>query len=153
MKDGSGGTPNGGSSPGRARQVTGMEKPMPIAIIGMACRLPGNVSNLTSFWDFCYEARNSWTEFPPERLNTAAFHHPNAEKAGCVSAPPSSLDRNLLMLGRSFKSRGPICCKTAWPCLMRRFSISPRRRRRQLILVIDCFWNVLTKHSKIVESP
>ena len=58
---------------------------MPVAIVGMACRLPGDVSDLESFWNFCHNTRNSWTEFPKERLNPAAFHHPNPEKAGCVS--------------------------------------------------------------------
>lgn len=67
-----------------------MEPPTPIAIVGMACRLPGGVSDLESFWDFCQKARNAWTDFPKDRLNAAAFHHPNPEKAGCVSQPPPS---------------------------------------------------------------
>ena len=61
-----------------------VQPPMPIAIVGMACRLPGGVSDLESFWDFCHKARNAWTEIPMKRLNTAAFHHPNPEKPGCV---------------------------------------------------------------------
>lgn len=75
---------DGLSSHTRAPQQKAWEPPMPIAIVGMACRLPGNVSDLESFWDFCYHGRNSWTEIPKERLNMAAFHHPNPEKAGCV---------------------------------------------------------------------
>ena len=61
------------------------EPPMPIAIVGMSCRLPGGVSDLESFWDFCQQARNAWTEIPRDRINPAAFHHANPEKAGCVS--------------------------------------------------------------------
>lgn len=73
------------SSNGTTRHKDGTEHLMPIVIIGMAFRLPGEVSDLESFWDFCQAARNSWTEFPKERLSTAAFQHPNPEKAGCVS--------------------------------------------------------------------
>lgn len=75
---------------------------MPIAIVGMACRLPGDVSDLESFWDFCYNARNSWTEFPKDRINTAAFHHPNPEKAGCVSYIRPRCSKHWLIVVCSF---------------------------------------------------
>ncbi|KAL8832103.1 MAG: hypothetical protein Q9191_000460 [Dirinaria sp. TL-2023a] len=74
---------NGFSHHDGARQPENIEPRMPIAILGMACRLPGDVSDLESFWNFCQNASNSWTEFPKERVNPAAFHHPNPEKAGC----------------------------------------------------------------------
>ena len=68
-----------------ARALEGTELQSSIAIIGMACRLPGEVSSLESFWDFCLNARNSWSEFPKERCDPSAFLHPNPEKIGCVS--------------------------------------------------------------------
>lgn len=67
-----------------ARPQNAKEAPMSIAIVGMSCRLPGGVSNLENFWDFCRQARNAWTEIPKDRINPAAFHHANPEKAGCV---------------------------------------------------------------------
>jgi hypothetical protein len=100
MKDSSEHAINGLPTDGPARQQRRMEKPIPIAIIGMACRLPGEVSDLASFWDFCLEARSSWAEFSPKRLNTAAFYHPNAEKPGCVSLTPCSHDGKLTDQGR-----------------------------------------------------
>ena len=69
----------------KAHASEGTKLQTPIAIIGMACRLPGEVSSLESFWDFCLNARNSWSEFPKERCDPSAFHHPNPEKIGCVS--------------------------------------------------------------------
>ena len=57
---------------------------MPIAIVGMACRLPGKVSDLKSFWEFCLAAKSSWTEIPQDRWNTSAFYHPDPEKSGTV---------------------------------------------------------------------
>ncbi|KAI1774242.1 ketoacyl-synt-domain-containing protein [Hypoxylon cercidicola] len=59
------------------------EKAMPIAIVGMSCRLPGNVASPAEFWELCARARSGYSEIPKERFNTASFHHPNPGKAGC----------------------------------------------------------------------
>ncbi|KAK4162823.1 polyketide synthase [Cladorrhinum sp. PSN259] len=61
------------------------KKPMPIAIIGMACRMPGNVSTPAEFWELCTRARSGWTEIPKERFNKARFHHPNPGKGGALN--------------------------------------------------------------------
>ncbi|OIW24709.1 putative polyketide synthase [Coniochaeta ligniaria NRRL 30616] len=61
------------------------KKAMPIAIIGMACRLPGNVSTPAEFWELCTRARTGWTEIPKERFNSDVFHHPNPGKGGCLN--------------------------------------------------------------------
>lgn len=65
--------------------TTGSRKPMPIAIVGMACRMPGNVSTPAEFWELCTRARSGWTEIPKERFNNARFHHPNPGKAGALN--------------------------------------------------------------------
>ncbi|KAI3325140.1 ketoacyl-synt-domain-containing protein [Xylariaceae sp. AK1471] len=56
---------------------------MPIAIVGMSCRLPGNVASPAEFWELCARARSGYSTIPPERFNTASFQHPNPGKAGC----------------------------------------------------------------------
>jgi hypothetical protein len=56
---------------------------MPIAIVGMACRLPGNVASPAEFWELLARARSGWSEIPKERFNMAPFQHPNPGKAGC----------------------------------------------------------------------
>lgn len=61
------------------------KKSMPIAIIGMACRLPGNVATPAEFWELCTRARTGWTPIPKERFNAESFHHPNPGKAGCFN--------------------------------------------------------------------
>ncbi|KAI9750407.1 MAG: Type I Iterative PKS, partial [Chaenotheca gracillima] len=61
------------------------KEPPSIAIVGMACRLPGGVSDLEGFWEFCEAGRNAWTKFPTDRFNSDAFYHPNPEKAGCLN--------------------------------------------------------------------
>ncbi|PVH85769.1 BcPKS8, polyketide synthase [Cadophora sp. DSE1049] len=59
---------------------------MPIAIVGMSCRLPGNVSTPDEFWELCSRSRSGWTEVPKERFDSASFHHPNPGKRGCFNA-------------------------------------------------------------------
>jgi acyl transferase domain-containing protein len=61
-------------------------KQMPIAIIGMSCRLPGNVSTPDEFWELCSRARSGWSEIPKERFENGSFHHPNPGKSGCFNA-------------------------------------------------------------------
>lgn len=68
--------------------IKGNELPrnMPIAIVGMACRLPGNVSTPDEFWELCSRARSGWSEIPKERFEAASFYHPNQGKSGCFNA-------------------------------------------------------------------
>ncbi|RFU26058.1 hypothetical protein B7463_g10269, partial [Scytalidium lignicola] len=61
------------------------QKPMPIAIVGMSCRLPGDVSTLEDFWQLMSRARCGWSEIPKERFNKEAYYHPNPEKKGCFN--------------------------------------------------------------------
>jgi hypothetical protein len=62
------------------------QKQIPIAIVGMSCRLPGNVSTPDEFWELCSRSRDGWSEIPKERFNNASFHHPNPGKSGCFNA-------------------------------------------------------------------
>ncbi|KAK1569964.1 beta-ketoacyl synthase domain-containing protein [Colletotrichum navitas] len=61
-------------------------KQMPIAIVGMACRLPGSVSSPAEFWELCSRARTGFTPVPKERFNHEAFYHPNPGKTGAYHA-------------------------------------------------------------------
>ncbi|KAI0130517.1 polyketide synthase [Xylariales sp. AK1849] len=54
----------------------------PIAIVGMSCRLSGDVSTLDGFWEVLSRARCAWSEIPEERFSKNAYHHPNPAKQG-----------------------------------------------------------------------
>ncbi|KAH8900188.1 ketoacyl-synt-domain-containing protein [Thozetella sp. PMI_491] len=59
----------------------------PIAIVGMACRLPGNVSSPQEFWELCSRARSGFMAgVPKDRFNHDAFYHPNPGKGGTYHA-------------------------------------------------------------------
>lgn len=77
-----------GYTQGYISGLTQPERPkqMPIAIVGMSCRLPGNVSTPDEFWELCSRSRSGWTEVPKERFESASFHHPNPGKRGCFNA-------------------------------------------------------------------
>lgn len=64
---------------------------MQIAIVGMACRLPGHVSNLESFWNLCLKAKDTWSEVPKDRFSQENFYHPNPDKTNCVSSRPFTI--------------------------------------------------------------
>ncbi len=55
---------------------------MPIAIIGMSCRLSGDVSSLEDFWEMLTRARCGWSEIPNDRFSKDAYYHPNPAKQG-----------------------------------------------------------------------
>ncbi|KAK8167444.1 polyketide synthase [Phyllosticta citribraziliensis] len=58
---------------------------MPIAIVGMSCRMPGDVSTLEDFWRLMSRARSGWSEIPRSRFHKEGFWHPNPEKKGCLN--------------------------------------------------------------------
>ncbi|KAK3682255.1 polyketide synthase [Podospora appendiculata] len=70
---------------GTSGAYSGPNKVMPIAIVGMACRMPGNVSTPAEFWELCTRARSGYSEIPKERFNSARFHHPNPGKGGALN--------------------------------------------------------------------
>ncbi|KAH7333356.1 hypothetical protein BKA65DRAFT_404016 [Rhexocercosporidium sp. MPI-PUGE-AT-0058] len=49
-------------------------QPVPIAICGMACRLPGGLEDPGSFWDFLIDKREAICKVPADRFNVDAFH-------------------------------------------------------------------------------
>jgi acyl transferase domain-containing protein len=58
------------------------DAPQPIAIIGYACRLPGQVTSPNDLWELCTRARSGWSLIPKDRFSVDAFHHPNPSKVG-----------------------------------------------------------------------
>lgn len=64
------------------------DKYMPVAIIGMACRFPGDATSPNSFWDMLATKRDVWREVPKDRFNIDAFYHPDPDRNGSVSVIP-----------------------------------------------------------------
>ena len=58
------------------------EKWEPIAIIGMACRFPGNADSLESFWRLLHDGVDATREVPPDRWDINAFYDPDPDAPG-----------------------------------------------------------------------
>lgn len=58
---------------------------MPIAIIGIGCRFPGDTTSPEKLWKLCTQAKSAWSEIPKDRYNQKAFYHPDGESKGTVS--------------------------------------------------------------------
>ncbi|KAF3925322.1 hypothetical protein ABW20_dc0108590 [Dactylellina cionopaga] len=56
----------------------------PIAIVGLACRLPGEASSGSKFWDLLVNGRSGQCDFPPSRFNVNGFYKPQ-DSAGSIN--------------------------------------------------------------------
>ncbi|XP_014557135.1 hypothetical protein COCVIDRAFT_26141 [Bipolaris victoriae FI3] len=54
----------------------------PIAIVGMACRLPGDVNSPEDFWGLLIDGRDGYSDFPYTRLNIYAWFDQDAARSG-----------------------------------------------------------------------
>lgn len=57
---------------------------LPIAIIGMAFRGPGDANNIEQFWKMISEGREAWGPVPKTKWNNEAFYHPDPSRNGTV---------------------------------------------------------------------
>ena len=58
----------------------------PIAIVGLACRLPGDGNTPEKLWEIVHSGRQCWSDVPKDRYNWKAFHHPSPNARGTHNA-------------------------------------------------------------------
>lgn len=54
----------------------------PIAIVGMACRIPGGAEDPDAFWKLLAEGQDAVTEVPRDRWDVDAYYDPDPKKLG-----------------------------------------------------------------------
>jgi acyl transferase domain-containing protein len=54
----------------------------PIAVIGMACRMPGGVTSPEDLWSLLRDGRDAITTVPPDRWDVGAYYDPNPDVPG-----------------------------------------------------------------------
>ncbi|GKZ20013.1 type I Iterative Polyketide synthase (PKS) [Aspergillus brasiliensis] len=59
--------------------------PTPIAVVGMSCRLPGQVRTIDEFWTLISRGRDAWCPIPSDRMSSAAYYHPDPQRKGCFN--------------------------------------------------------------------
>ncbi|KAJ4414976.1 Type I Iterative PKS [Gnomoniopsis sp. IMI 355080] len=52
---------------------------VPIAIVGLSCRLPGGANDTGKLWDVLTGGKETWTPTPADRFNENAFYHPSGD--------------------------------------------------------------------------
>ena len=57
---------------------------MPIAVVGMACKYPGEASSVQGLWKMCCEGQSAWSEILENRFSFKGFWHPDPSRKGCV---------------------------------------------------------------------
>ncbi|KAE8402996.1 hypothetical protein BDV37DRAFT_294863 [Aspergillus pseudonomiae] len=57
----------------------------PLAIVGLSLKFPGDAVTPDDFWKMLLEGRATASEFPPDRLNINAHHHPDRERLDRLS--------------------------------------------------------------------
>ncbi|PQO27337.1 hypothetical protein C5Y96_17490 [Blastopirellula marina] len=63
---------------------------IPVAIVGMACRLPG-AANLEQYWQLISQGKSAVGEVPPERLNREIYFHPEKGTRGKTYSTKAAL--------------------------------------------------------------
>lgn len=62
----------------------GEDLSMPIAVVGMGFRGPGDATDVHKLWKMILEQREAWKPIPEERWNNKAFYHPDHARHGTV---------------------------------------------------------------------
>ncbi|KAF6814034.1 hypothetical protein CSOJ01_04267 [Colletotrichum sojae] len=57
---------------------TGIEERIPIAIVGIGCRFPGDAASPSKFWELLKNGKDAYSP-SSDRWNSDAFHHPNSK--------------------------------------------------------------------------
>ncbi|MGW0966443.1 SDR family NAD(P)-dependent oxidoreductase [Streptomyces sp. NPDC002516] len=77
-----GGTPGLGAPWARPLRTSALPSDEPLALVAMACRLPGGVSDPEALWNLVAEGRDAVGPFPADRWDVDALHDPDPEALG-----------------------------------------------------------------------
>jgi acyl transferase domain-containing protein/acyl carrier protein len=67
------------------RVAAGPSSRVPIAIIGIGCRLPGGVSNPDEFWDLLAAGRDAVSDVPSDRWTVDDYYDPDPDTPGTMN--------------------------------------------------------------------
>jgi acyl transferase domain-containing protein len=130
--------PNGHSQPSTNGAVNGAvasNVAEPIAIIGMAMRLPGGIRNPEAFWDLLINKKSAQSRVPKDRYNVDAFYGPG--KPGHVGTEYGYFleDVDLADLDASF-----------WSMTKQEAEVMDPSQRLALEVVYECLENAGVKN-------
>jgi len=71
---------------------------MPIAIVGIGLRFPGDGSDPERFWNMLLEARSARSEIPASRYSVDGFYHPDPDRLGVMSMRFTWKSKGLMLI-------------------------------------------------------
>ncbi|KAF4548756.1 Polyketide synthase-nonribosomal peptide synthetase-like protein [Elsinoe fawcettii] len=88
----------------------------PIAIVGLACRFPGDATNPAKLWELLKEPRDVSKIIPKDRFNADGFYHKDSDHHGTTNVRHSYvLDQNIRQFDSSFFGIKPVEAKSIDP--------------------------------------
>jgi hypothetical protein len=72
----------GGGSRAEGNASAAAAQLIPIAIVGMACRFGGDVTNPSKLWELCVSGRDGWTPIPEDRFDVKGLYHKDHTRVG-----------------------------------------------------------------------
>jgi len=112
------------------------EKFEPIAIVGMGCRLPGDINSPQAFWNLLASGEETIAKIPESRWNSRAYYSPNYDDAGKIITEQGSFFAQVQESDPEF------------------FGISPREAKSmdpQQHLLLEVCWESL-ENAKIIPE-
>ena len=79
----------------------------PIAIVGMACRVPGGAQDADSYWKLLAEGRDVVSEVPPDRWDVDAYYDADPTKLGKARTKAGGFLDNIDLFEPSFFGMSP----------------------------------------------
>ncbi|MFE9661487.1 amino acid adenylation domain-containing protein [Streptomyces sp. NPDC005955] len=79
----------------------------PIAVIGMACRLPGDVNTPEQYWELLKRGGDGITDVPKDRWDAEALYDPDPEAAGTSYCTRGGFVRDIDLFDASFFGMAP----------------------------------------------
>ncbi|WP_394849578.1 SDR family NAD(P)-dependent oxidoreductase [Pendulispora brunnea] len=117
---------------GETRMRVAAASDEPVAIVGMALRLPGGVSDADSFWSLLEQERDAIGPIPESRWDTGAFYDPDPDVASKSYVRDAAMLDGVDLFDAAF------------------FSISPREAKHldpQHRLLLEASWEALERAS------
>jgi acyl transferase domain-containing protein len=62
-----------------------VKKTMPVAVVGMSCRLSGIATDPEGLWQMLSKGLTGWSSTAGERFKMDSFWHPKGDTSGSVS--------------------------------------------------------------------